>query len=53
MQLVSIDDMESAQWNSEADGPHKRELGANYQEDFQKLQPLMDYYTMSMTQVRK
>ena len=21
--FVSIDDMESAQWNSEADGPHK------------------------------
>ena len=24
--FVSIDDMESAQWNSEADGPHKRKL---------------------------
>ncbi|MBK2024714.1 DUF2126 domain-containing protein [Francisella philomiragia] len=24
--FVSIDDMESAQWNTEADGPHKREL---------------------------
>lgn len=24
--FVSIDDMESPQWNSEADGPHKREL---------------------------
>jgi uncharacterized protein (DUF2126 family)/transglutaminase-like putative cysteine protease len=27
--FVSIDDMESAQWNSEADGPHKRELANN------------------------
>ena len=26
--FVSIDDMESAQWNSEADGEHKRELAA-------------------------
>ncbi len=24
--FVSVDDMESAQWNTEADGPHKREL---------------------------
>ncbi len=24
--FVSIDDMESAQWNTDADGPHKREL---------------------------
>ncbi|RXJ84980.1 transglutaminase family protein [Arcobacter cloacae] len=27
--FVSIDDMESAQWNSEADGEHKRELANN------------------------
>jgi len=27
--FVSIDDMESAQWNSQADGPHKRELANN------------------------
>ena len=27
--FVSIDDMESPQWNSEADGPHKRELANN------------------------
>jgi uncharacterized protein (DUF2126 family)/transglutaminase-like putative cysteine protease len=26
--FVSIDDMESAQWNTEADGPHKRQLAA-------------------------
>ena len=32
--FVSIDDMESAQWNSEADGPHKENLQQNYQEDF-------------------
>ncbi|BCL53651.1 hypothetical protein JPFTNV_15360 [Francisella tularensis subsp. holarctica] len=24
--FISIDDMESAQWNTAADGPHKREL---------------------------
>ena len=27
--FVSIDDMESAQWNTEADGEHKRELANN------------------------
>ena len=27
--FVSIDDMESAQWNTDADGPHKRELANN------------------------
>lgn len=27
--FVSIDDMESAQWNTDADGPHKRELAKN------------------------
>ena len=27
--FVSIDDMESAQWNNAADGPHKRELANN------------------------
>ena len=28
--FVSIDDMESAQWNSEADGEHKRLLANNF-----------------------
>ncbi|TWO31096.1 transglutaminase family protein [Seonamhaeicola sediminis] len=28
--FVSIDDMESAQWNTDADGPHKRELAKNF-----------------------
>ena len=32
--LFLIDDMESAQWNSEADGEHKENLQQNYQEDF-------------------
>lgn len=27
--FVSIDDMESPEWNTEADGPHKRELAKN------------------------
>ena len=27
--FVSIDDMESPQWNTDADGPHKRELAKN------------------------
>ncbi|KJD33037.1 IMP dehydrogenase [Tamlana nanhaiensis] len=27
--FISIDDMESEQWNTEADGPHKRELAKN------------------------
>jgi len=34
--FVSIDDMESAQWNTDADGPHKRKLSFELTQKLQK-----------------